>query len=452
MSATVGWGRAAPTSSKPWERPITGRTLLGVSAVCFLAWVFSVYDFTLFGTLLPVIADEFGWSTAHSATVNTWVSVGVFLVCLAVGAILDKLGRRRALIITVLGAALSSGLTGLAGGALTLVVIRAFSGFGFSEELVNAVYLNEMYVKVKRRGFMYSIVQSGWPVGALLAAGLTAVLEPAVGWRWTFFLAMLPAVLVAVAATRLPESPAYAALRESRRLRAAGQVEEAERFAEEQGLAESAHKASRLKDAFTPDLRRHTTCLALAWLFNWMAIQVFSVLGTTVLTDAKGFSFGNSLVVLILANATGFCGYLFHGWVGDRIGRRTTIIGGWAIGAVVSAAMLVGPDSAAYVIVMYALTLFFLNGPYAALLFYMGESFPAAVRGLGGNVAHVMGPVGGIAGSALLAILLSAGTGMGTAALVAGSAFMLLSGLVMFGARQTHGRSAEDLAVDGALA
>jgi hypothetical protein len=114
--------------------------------------------------------------------------------------------------------------------------------------------------------------------------------------------------------------------------------------------------------------------------------------------------------------------------------------------------MLVGPDSAAYVIVMYALTLFFLNGPYAALLFYMGESFPAAVRGLGGNVAHVMGPVGGIAGSALLAILLSAGTGMGTAALVAGSAFMLLSGLVMFGARQTHGRSAEDLAVDGALA
>lgn len=435
--------RAAGDAPPAWERPITNRTLLQVSSVCFLAWVFSVYDFTLFGTLLPVIAEDFGWTTAYAAAVNTWVSVGVFAVSLVVGALLDRYGRKRALIITVVGAGLSSGLTGLAGGAVAVVLIRALSGFGFSEEVVNAVYLNEMYAKVKRRGFMYSVVQSGWPVGALIAAGLTALLLPLVGWRWTFVLAMLPALLVALAATRLPESPAYAGLQEVRRLRTAGSTAESDQLAHRLGLDQDAHRSSRLKDVFTPDLRRHTVCLALAWLFNWMAIQVFSVLGTTVLTEAKGFSFDSSLVVLVLANAVGFCGYLFHGWVGDRIGRRTTIIVGWSIGAVVSAAMLLGPDSPGYVLVMYAMTLFFLNGPYAALLFYMGESFPAAVRGLGTNVAHVMGPVGGIAGSALLAVLLSAGTGMTTAALVAGSAFMLLSGIVMLGTRKTSGRPDE---------
>ncbi|PRY12616.1 MFS transporter [Kineococcus rhizosphaerae] len=436
---------SAPTTTKvePWNRTITPRTLLAVSLVCFLAWVFSVYDYTLFGTLLPVIAKDFGWSDAYAAGINTWVTVGVFLVSLVVGTLLDRFGRKRALIITVIGAAISSGLTGLAAGAVSLVLIRAFSGFGASEEVVNAVYLNEVYAKAKRRGFMYSFVQSGWPVGALVAAGLTAVILPHLGWRWTFVVAMVPAVLVAIAASRLPESPAYAALKEVRRLREAGDDAAAGELARAHGLSDTDHRPSKVRDVFTPELRRHTICLALAWLFNWMAIQVFSVLGTSVLTSAKGFSFDNSLVVLVLANAVGFCGYIFHGWVGDRIGRRTTIIAGWSVGAVVTAAMLLGPDSSAWVMVTYSLSLFFLTGPYAALLFYMGESFPAQVRGMGTNVAHVMGPVGGIAGSALLTVLLSAGTGMRTAALVTGSVFMLLSGVVMLGTRGTGNRTVE---------
>ena len=422
----------------PWEREITSRTLLAVSLVCFFAWVFSVYDYTLFGTLLPVIAEDFGWSTAFAAGINTWVTVGVFVVSLFVGAILDRFGRKRALIITVLGAALSSGLTGLAGGAVAMVIIRSFSGFGASEEVVNAVYLNEMYAKAKRRGFMYSFVQSGWPVGALVAAGLTALILPHLGWRWTFVVAMIPALLVVLAASRLPESPAFAALKEIRRRRDTGDIAGAEGIARSHGLSDTDHHASRVRDVFTPQLRRHTICLALAWLFNWMAIQVFSVLGTTVLTEAKGFSFSNSLLVLVLANAVGFCGYIFHGWLGDKIGRRTTIIAGWTVGAIVTAAMLLGPDSNVYTIVTYSLSLFFLTGPYAALLFYMGESFPAQVRGMGTNVAHVMGPVGGIAGSALLTVLLASGTDMRTAALITGSLFMLLSGIVMLGTRHTQ--------------
>ncbi|WP_073949773.1 MFS transporter, partial [Streptomyces kebangsaanensis] len=412
---------------------MTPRTLLRVSVVCFLAWVFSVYDYTLFGTLLPKIADSFGWSPAKATSVATWVTLGTFVIALSVGPLLDRVGRKRALVIAIIGAALSSGFTGLAAGAVTLVLIRAFSGFGYSEELVNTVYLNEMYGKARRRGFMYSFVQSGWPVGALVSAGLTAVLLPAVGWRWSFVIAVIPSVLVALAATRLPESPAFAALTEVRRLRSNGHATEADDLAQRVGLTVSGEAKATLRDVFAPGLRRHTICLSLAWLFNWMAIQVFSVLGTTVLTQGKHVSFNNALLVLVLANAVGFAGYLFHGWVGDRIGRRTTIIVGWTVGAVLTGVMLLGPSTSTFVIPLYALSLFFLTGPYAALLFYMGESFPAQVRGLGPNVAHTMGPVGAIVGSAVLTVLLGLGTSMVVAALVAGSVFMLASGLVMLG-------------------
>ena len=57
-------------------------------------------------------------------------------------------------------------------------------------------------------------------------------------------------------------------------------------------------------------------------------------LGTTVLVEAKGVSFESSLYVLILANAVGFVGYLSHGWVGDRIGRRNTVLMGFLLGGV----------------------------------------------------------------------------------------------------------------------
>src|SRR5699024_10292172 len=103
--------------AEPRNREISKKTVYYVSFVCFLAWVASVYDYTLFGTLLPVLAEYCGWTTAQATAVNTWAMVGVLIVCLAVGSIIDRMGRKRALILLVIGGAISSGLTGAAIGA-----------------------------------------------------------------------------------------------------------------------------------------------------------------------------------------------------------------------------------------------------------------------------------------------------------------------------------------------
>ncbi|MBW4716405.1 MFS transporter [Saccharothrix obliqua] len=418
----------------PGGAPLAPRMVRRVSIVCFLAWVFSVFDHTLFGTLLPQIADDFGWSATESTTVATWVTAGTFVVSLAVGPMLDRFGRKPALMITTAGAALTSGFSALAGGKLSIILVRSFSGLGYSEEVVNSVYLNEVYGRKGKRGFMYSFVQSGWPVGALLGALLTALLLPTIGWRGVFLFATFPALVIVLLAWRLPESPVFVNLRHVRKLRAAGRDAEAAEVAKAAGIEDE--RGGTVRELFAPGLRRHTISLSAAWLLNWMAIQVFSVLGTTVLVEAKGVSFDSALVVLILANAAGFGGYLFHGYLGDRIGRRRTIIIGWSIGAVAMTVMLLGPANAPFVIGMYALGLFFLTGPYAALLFYMGESFPAHLRGIGPNTAHIMGPIGAIVGSAVLSLLVSAGVSMTVAALSAGSLGLAGSALAMLGTRR----------------
>ena len=74
----------------------------------------------------------------------------------------------------------------------------------------------------------------------------------------------------------------------------------------------------------------------------------------------------------------------------------------------------------------------------SALLFYMGESFPPQVRGMGANVAHVMAPLGGVVGSGLFTILLTAGVDTGLAAIITGTGGLILSALCMAGTRTIH--------------
>ncbi|MFJ5897830.1 MFS transporter [Streptomyces sp. NPDC093064] len=110
---------------------LSRRTIMTTTVVCFLAWVFSVYDFVLFGTLLPKISETFGWTTGQATAIATGVTVGTFVVSLLVGPMLDRWGRKPSLIVTTAGAALSSGFTALVGGAASLIGVRAISGLGY---------------------------------------------------------------------------------------------------------------------------------------------------------------------------------------------------------------------------------------------------------------------------------------------------------------------------------
>ena len=103
--------------------------------IAFFAWVFAVYDFILFGTLLPAIGGHFGWSEVEQAEIATWVAVGGAVIALAIGPLVDRLGRRMGIVITVGGAALCSLLTAIGGawGKGALTAIRSVAGLGYAE-------------------------------------------------------------------------------------------------------------------------------------------------------------------------------------------------------------------------------------------------------------------------------------------------------------------------------
>ena len=410
------------------------------SIVAFFAWVFSVYDFIMFGLLIPVVADAFGWSIGYAITLNTWITAGSVLVALTVGPITDYFGRKNALAIVTGGAALSSGLTALATGPIFLGVVRAFSGFGYSEQAVNTTYLSELYGK-ERRGFGYSFIQAGWPVGVILAATTSSLLLPSIGWRGVFAVATLPAIIIVFLRLRLKETPRFAYMQQVRELMKAGHLEEAKALGAEHGIDVERASAFTFRQLFGSDIRKHTIFLALGYSMQWVAAPMFVIFATTVLTQAKHIEFANSLLLLIVVNLVGIVGYIVIGWIGDRVSRRNVIVVGWALAGIFYAAMLLWANSFLSVMILFALSQFFEAGVYAPTFTYFAESYPTRMRGSGASFANAIGQIGGIVGSALFAILLAAGIAVGTTALYLSLIPMLLAALLLLGARNVPPRT-----------
>lgn len=446
-------------SESPGLRRVTGRETRRASGIAFFAWAIAVYDFILFGTLLPRIEESFGWSTSHALLVSTLVSVGTAVVVLLVGPMVDKLGRRKGMIISVGGTAASSAATAATFGAASLIGVRSISGLGLAEQSVNATYLNELYELTedesikKRRGFVYSMVQTGWPTGALLAAGFVAVVTSVFGegaWRLAFLLATIPAIAVALICRTLKESPQFEAQDTIKKLRAAGKHDEADTLAAATHTVEQT--AAPFKRIFQGRHLRNTLVLSGAWLLNWFAIQTFSVLGTTVLEKGKGIDASSTLILVVLSNLVAVAGYLSHGWAGDRFGRRNTIAVGWLCSGLFFAAMLLGPSNQVYVLITYMMGLFFLLGPYAAIMFFQAECFDTDCRATGSAFIGAMSQPGAIISGFILTGLTAASVGYSTAALWVGAAGAVASAVIVLGAHTVSTATTDDAPATGEMA
>ncbi len=415
-----------------------------ILALC--AWTVAVFDYGLFGTLLPAMQKDFGWSDSHAYLINTLIAIGTAVVAFGVGPVIDRLGRRRGMQLTIGGTAVASVLTAVIPAKLgaissaAVIGVRSLGGLGFSEQSVNATYLNEVFAitedekKKEHRGFWYGIVQGGWPLGFLLSSALAVAMLDRVGWRGMYLVATVPAViLVVVIGKKLKETPQYEMQEEVRRLQASGNGQEARALAGAYGVEVS--DSAPIARILEPGLRRNTIVLSLAWIVNFFGISIFSVLGSSILANAKGVKLSTAFYMLVIINLGAYFGYIFHGWLGDRIGRQRTIVIGWMISGLAFAAML-SPlvTSSAMIVTTYAIGLFFLVGPYAAILFYMGECYPTDCRGTGTVIIGAMSQPGTIIGGFLFTAA-AAAWGTGAAALWVGALGTFLSGVLMLAAK-----------------
>ncbi len=188
-----------PAATKAAGEPDPRRWLaLGVIAVSQLM---IVLDATIVNIALPSAQRDLGISDADRQWVVTAYTLAFGGLLLLGGRIADFVGRKRSLIIGLLGFAVASGLGGVAGSAELLFVARALQG-GFAALLAPAALslITVTFTEPKERARAFGVFGAISGGGAALGLVLGGVLTEYTSWRWCLGVNFPIAVGAAVAA------------------------------------------------------------------------------------------------------------------------------------------------------------------------------------------------------------------------------------------------------------
>lgn len=342
----------------------------------FIEW----YDFAVYGYLATMLAVNF--FPSDNPTTALLETFAVFAVAFALrpiggvyfGRLGDRIGRKKALSLTILLISGSTGLIGLLPTAATiglwapvlLVLARCVQGFSAGGEYAGAcAYVIEHAPREKKASyasfvpvstFLSFAFAAGFTFGLAQFLGSTAMSEW--GWRVPFLLAIPLGLFGFYLRFKLEETPLFQS------------IEEGEDTA-----------ASPLRDTFRDHWR---TIITLAGFISATALSfyIFTTYMSTYLQVVGGLTqpaaLLSSCVCLVLAGL--LCPFM--GRLSDRIGRRRTTIGACLvlIIAVFPAFMLGSTGNVAFSILGQFLLGIgaVMTGVVTAVL--MSELFPTKVR------------------------------------------------------------------------
>ena len=378
------------------SRRTTGRLRWGIAALLFLSTVVNYIDRQTLSVLAPHLKTEFGWTNADFAWIVIAFRVAYGGGQMFSGRLLDRIGTRVGLSLTVACYSTVAVLTSLATGLRSFAAFRFLLGAAESANWPGATKAVAEWFPRRESGWAVALFDSGSSIGAAIAPALVlAIFHFSGGWRPAFVITgALGFVWVGLFYTmyRTPEThPRLSA--DERALILAGRGVPAEAVS---GTGSSA-----------PPTLSYGTILALpqtwgivigkaltdpVWFFitDWFAIYLVS----------RGFKLEDSLLAFWVPFLAADLGNFFGGGCSSALIKR-----GWSVGAarklviVVSAAGMTLLIPAAYATSLVGLTssVAIATFAYAALstmiLNLPADIYPsdsvASVSGLSGTGAGV---------------------------------------------------------------
>jgi MFS family permease len=393
------------------------RTLLAAS----LGWMLDAFDAMLYALVLTYVMRDLGMSKATAGLLYTLTLLASGIGGVGFGFLADRIGRKRALMLSILTYSICSFASGLSTTVLMLAVFRFILGLGMGGEWNTGAALVAETWPDELRAKAISVVQSSWAIGYALAALVAGIVLRYANWRIVFFVGILPAIVTLWIQSRVPESEMW---KEHRRL-----------VVEEQELQPQGAQGTQGSESFWAIFRapygKSTIVLLLLnffGLFGWWGLFTWipPYLSLPVEQGGRGFGIMGTTTLLIVLNLFGmFPGYLSFGWVADHFGRRKSFIL-YLLAAALLIPLYAVARSPAMVLVLGTIVAFFGTGFFSGSGIIGSEIFPTRLRaralGFTYNGARAMSSVApyviGRVGQA---------KGLGWAFYLCGAAFFLAS-------------------------
>jgi putative MFS transporter len=410
------------------------------------AWTFVAMEILLVGFVAPIFAGLWNLDGRMQGLVNSAALAGSLCGSLVLGRLADRIGRRAIFQYAILWYALFTAGTALAWGPWSVMAFRFLAGLGLGGMLVVDPSMLTEYLPPQRRGRLLVFLDFWWPVGLLLATGLSYVfLGPtfdrfgAWSWRYLFLAAAFPAFLTFVVRRTLPESPYFLA-RNGRSREAAEVLTEITGRPVEQGeLVAPEEPRSSARELFAERLRSRAVTTALIWIALNISYYGLFLWLPFVLQTEKNFHV-DVYLLLTLAALAQFPGYGAAIWLVERVGRKPTLAVFLLLGGLSAYLFAVASSEGVYVTALFFVG-FFNLGAWGAVYPYTAESFPTRLRSSAFGVMEGVGKTAAIAGPYIFGHLNDA-TGSTTWSLTFVAIVMAAGGVVagVFG-RETRGRA-----------
>lgn len=369
------------------------------------------YDFFLYGTASALVLPRLFFPSFDPlvGTLLSFATFGVAFIARPVGGIVfghlgDRIGRRPALVATLVMMGVATGLIGLMPGYATigvaapviLVVLRFVQGLAVGGEYGGAVLMTVEHAEQNRRGFYGGWVQLGSPAGYVLANSafllITQLPESMLytwGWRVPFLLSFVLVLVGLYIRLRVEESPAFVAVRQRDEVAASPMV-------------------SVIKLHW-----RRILLLTGAYLGTGVTIYVATVYALSYGSKTVGFSSSQMLTMVLFGQLIAF--FLMFGIakISDRVGiKRLYVIG--TIGMAVMAfpwLWLLETGSFWAAFLGYLLVFAPYCASYGTMGVFYASAFESRVSYSGVSLSYQLGSVAGPAFAPLIAAELVRSTG-----------------------------------------
>lgn len=441
-AAAAAAGRLLDSLDRSAFTPTHMRMYLAVA----LGHFFDGFDINMMGLVLPGIVASFALTRTQAGFLASSVFLGMFVGSTLIGVIADRYGRRRAMLGSILMYCALSLATAAAWSQTSLVTLRILQGVGLGAEVpLVFTYLSE-FMPTRRRGLLLASSVFFWQASSFFAAFVAIWVVPAYTWRGMFVVGAVPAVLLLVLWTGLPESVRFLVGRG--RMREASAIVTRLSTVDPASLPPSARppvaQPAGVGEIVSGGYLRPTLGI---WLMQFTGGAVFFGLAIWLpsIFARMGFPLVKSFVFTGLITGAGALGNLVGGVLLDRIGRRATVPLLLGVGGLLMFAWGQATTPAS-ILALGALTAMFASGGAGGPLFaYTSEIYPTRYRAAGTGWAASWQRIGGIVAAPVLGALLNAG--------IPGYAFFVVMGVVLlvgaFGGYllgfETRGKSLEEI-------
>ncbi|NWI10044.1 GTR10 protein, partial [Crypturellus soui] len=182
--------------------------LLLSATVSLLGGLIFGYEFGIISGALLQLQIDFHLSCFKQEVLVSSLLIGALLASLVGGILIDRHGRRRAILVSNVVLLFGSLVLTLARSFIWLVIGRMTVGFAISiSSMACCIYVSEM-VAAHQRGLLVSLYEAGITVGILLSYALNYIFaDVAEGWRYMFGLAIAPTAMQFLSILFLPVNP-----------------------------------------------------------------------------------------------------------------------------------------------------------------------------------------------------------------------------------------------------